>query len=100
MTDILAEYRNYAYPKARPLDEEFIMAFDHTKIDHLAKVVDAANWNSPTLTTITTTSTTADTSTLNRSEDESSQIDGTRSDKQCNHHCPSPTSEAMVSAMM
>ena len=47
MDQILAEYHQYADPKARPLDEKFIASFDPAKLKHLAESVGAASWKVP-----------------------------------------------------
>lgn len=44
MTDIVAEYRKYSYPKNRELDERFMYDFDISTAARMAEESGAASW--------------------------------------------------------
>ncbi|PYI17719.1 tyrosine phosphatase [Aspergillus violaceofuscus CBS 115571] len=44
--DVLAEYQTYSFPKSRPLDQKFIMAFDASQLSSLAQVSGVQMWQS------------------------------------------------------
>ncbi|RAL16460.1 tyrosine phosphatase family protein [Aspergillus homomorphus CBS 101889] len=46
MEDVLAEYQTYSFPKSRPLDQKFIMAFDASQLSSLAQISNVKMWQS------------------------------------------------------